>query len=359
MVINRQSGATGIMRQYNDEIQLKDILIKFSDYIAYLLKMKFVIIGCFLVFSILGVLVAFNSDVEYTATQTFVVEDAQQRAGIGSMVGIASQFGFDLAGSSSNTFSQNNVLALLKSRGVVEAALMQKDTIAGKIDLFIEHYLSINNLREGWSKEEGFLPISYANRITYVHDSISGNVWMDIVENKLVVETQDQTNISSLSYSSVSQEFAKEFVDALIREMEKMHIAHKTAKARNTLDLLQNRADSVFFELELAEEEFARVKDVNQRIIKASGRLKELQLMRKVEVLNTMYLEIIKNVELAKMTLLNQTPIIAITGKPKLPLKEKKASKMLFGIGGGFLGFFLSVCFFVFRKLFKDALDVN
>jgi len=125
------------------------------------------------------------------------------------------------------------------------------------------------------------------------------------------------------------------------------------------LDLLQNRADSVFFELELAEEEFARVKDVNQRIIKASGRLKELQLMRKVEVLNTMYLEIIKNVELAKMTLLNQTPIIAITGKPKLPLKEKKASKMLFGIGGGFLGFFLSVCFFVFRKLFKDALDVN
>ena len=91
-------------------------------------------------------------------------------------------------------------------------------------------------------------------------------------------------------------------------------------------------------------------------IIKASGRLKELQLMREVEVLNTMYLEIIKNLEISKMTLLNQTPIIQIIDKPILPLEEDKISKTLAGILGGFLGGFLLVCFFVFRKLFKDAL---
>ena len=58
------------------------------------------------------------------------------------------------------------------------------------------------------------------------------------------------------------------------------------------------------------------IKDINQRIIKASGRLKELQLMRKVEVLNTMYLEIVKNLELSKLTLLNNTPIINIIDEP-------------------------------------------
>ena len=66
-------------------------------------------------------------------------------------------------------------------------------------------------------------------------------------------------------------------------------------QATNTIEFLQNRADSVFFELKNSEREYARTKDINQRIIKASGRLKELQLMRNVEVLNTMYLEIIKN----------------------------------------------------------------
>ena len=56
------------------------------------------------------------------------------------------------------------------------------------------------------------------------------------------------------------------------------------------------------------------------------------------------------------MTLLNQTPIINIIDKPILPLEEEKLSKTMVGILGGFLGGFLSVCFFIFGKLFKDAL---
>ena len=91
--------------------------------------------------------------------------------------------------------------------------------------------------------------------------------------------------------------------------------------------------------------------------MKASGRLKELQLMRRVEVLNAMYLEIVKNLELSKITLLNQTPIIHILDKPILPLKIEKKSKLFFGLLGAFLGGFLSLVFFVFRKLFKDALS--
>ena len=78
--------------------------------------------------------------------------------------------------------------------------------------------------------------------------------------------------------------------------------------------------------------------------------------MRRIEVLNAMYLEIVKNLELSKITLLNQTPIINIIDEPILPLDEDKKSKTLAGLLGGFLGGFLSLCFFIFRKLFKDAL---
>ena len=166
----------------------------------------------------------------------------------------------------------------------------------------------------------------------------------------------DESNIITLSYTSLNQDFAREFVKRLIDQMIKMYIIHETSQANHTLDFYQDRADSVFAELEIAEQEFARVQDINRRIIKATGRLKELQLMRRVEVLNTMYLEIVKNLELSKITLLNQTPIINIIDKPVLPLEEEKTSKTLAGLLGGFLGGFLSVCFFIFRKLFKDAL---
>ncbi len=229
----------------------------------------------------------------------------------------------------------------------------------GKKDLMVEHYLTFNKIRAGWEKLDEFNGVNYNDLHTLEHDSILGNIWQHITEDKLTVEIQDEeANIITLSYISVDERFAKQFTEVLIDEMSKMYIKHQTKQARNTLDFLRDRADSVFVELKKAEQEFAQIKDINQRIIKASGRLKELQLMREVEVLNTMYLEIIKNLEISKMTLLNKTPIINIIDKPILPLEEEKISKAA-GILGGFLGGFLAVCFFVFRKLFRDALEEN
>ena len=345
------------MEQYNHEIQLKDVLIKLSEYKTYLLNKKLTIIGFSFLFFIIGIVIAISYETKYNAELTFVVEGEKGGGTVGSMSGIASQFGFDVGGGSSATFSQSNILELLKSRGVIENTLLQNIKVNGKEDLLIEHYLELNKVKESWLENDDFDGISYHENSTFIHDSISGGIWKSIIENKLIVELEsDESNIITLSYLSVNDEFAKGFVESLIGEMSKMYISHQTAQANNTLDFLQNRADSVFSELEIAEEDFARIKDINQRIVKASGRLKELQLMRRVEVLNAMYLEIVKNLELSKITLLNQTPIINIIDVPILPLEEDKKSKTLAGLLGGFLGGFLSLFFFIFRKLFKDAL---
>jgi uncharacterized protein involved in exopolysaccharide biosynthesis len=347
------------MENYNDEIHLKDILIKLSEYKTYLFRKKFTIIFVSGFFFMFGIVYALYSDKKYTAELTFVVEDQQQGGGaLGSMTGIASQFGFDIGGSSSTTFSQNNILEFLKSRGVVEAALMQNRKVNKIEDLLIEHYLHLNKIKDLWKADKDLSPVSFHGKLTQDNDSVSGGIWKNIIEDKLVVELQsDEANIINLSYTSVDDEFAKMFVETLIEQMSKMYISHQTAQSSNTLDFLSSRADSVFIELEMAEEEFAKVKDINQRIVKASGRLKELQLMRNVEVLNTMYLEIVKNLEISKLTLLNQTPIIQIIDKPILPLQVEENSKTFLGLLAAFLGGFLSLAFFVFRKLFKDALS--
>ena len=347
------------MENYNNEIQLKDILIKLSEYKTYLFSKKFTIIFVSGFFLVLGIVFAISADKKYTAELTFVVDDQQQGSGtLGSMSGMASQFGFDIGGSSSATFSQNNILELLKSRGVVEAALMQNRKVNKTHDLLIEHYLYLNKTKDYWKTNNEITPVSFHGILTQNNDSVSGGVWKSIIEDKLVVELQsDEANIINLSYTSVDDEFAKMFVETLIEQMGKMYITYQTAQASNTLSFLNNRSDSVFMELEIAEEEFAKVKDINQRIVKASGRLKELQLMRRVEVLNAMYLEIVKNLELSKLTLLNQTPIIQIIDKPILPLQFEKKSKTTLALLGAFLGVFLCLIFFVFKKLFKDALS--
>jgi len=347
------------MGSHNDEIHLKDILIKLSEYKTYLFRKKFVIITISGFFLVLGIVFAISADKKYTAELTFVVEGQQGSGGnLGAMSGVASQFGFDIGSSSRATFSQNNILELLKSRGVVEAALMQNRKVNKTNDLLIEHYLYLNKIKDSWRKDKDIIPVSFHEILTQDNDSVIGDVWGSIIVDKLVVELQsDDANIINLSYTSVNDEFAKVFVEALIEQMSEMYITYQTAQASNTLSFLNNRADSVFVELEIAEEEFAKVKDINQRIVKASGRLKELQLMRRVEVLNAMYLEIVKNLELSKLTLLNQTPIIQIIDKPILPLEVEAKSITALGLLGAFLGGFLSLFFFIFRKLFKDALS--
>lgn len=344
------------MTNYDSEIHLKDLLIRFSEYKLYLYQKKFIIIICALFFLLIGIGISFISEPKYSAELTFVVESDQSGA-MGSLSGLAGLVGMDIGGVQSATFSTDNIIELLKSRGLIVSALMQSGTVNGKSDLLIEHYLVINRIKEEWVENEKLKSISFVKEHTYMHDSISRIVWEAIIEDDLAIEYQTaDASIITLSYPSLNEDFSKELIEKLIDQLIKMYVTHQTAQANNTLDFLQKRADSVFTELEIAEKEYAKVTDINSRIVKASGRLREMQLMRRVEVLSTMYLEIIKNLELSKVTLLNQTPIINIIDKPILPLPIEKFSPVLGALVGALLGGFFSLVYLVFKKIFQDAL---
>ena len=337
----------------NKEIEIRDIIITLKEIKQELISRSFKI-GLFVfLFSLTAVLINFFQDSRYKAELSFVVEDKQKSTPLSSVSGLASQFGFDFFSSSNSTFSQANIMELLKSRGVISKTLLRSNNK----NLFIQNYISMYNLDSDWKNNKDLEGITFKNQIDVKHDSIITMIWEKIIEDDISVEIKnDETDIIYLSFKSKEEKFAKLFSENLIDEMSSMYIEYQTKQSTNTIDFLQNRADSVFNELEKAEEEFARVKDINQRIIKASGRLKELQLMRSVEVLSTMYLELVKNIEISKLTLLNQTPIIQVIDRPTLPLEDTKLSTFLVFFISFVLSFLISVFYFVFRKMIVDSL---
>ena len=337
----------------NKEIEIRDIIITLKEIKQELISRSFKI-GLFVfLFSLTAVLINFFQDSRYKAELSFVVEDKQKSTPLSSVSGLASQFGFDFFSSSNSTFSQANIMELLKSRGVISKTLLRSNNK----NLFIQNYISMYNLDSDWKNNKDLEGITFKNQIDIKHDSIITMIWEKIIEDDISVEIKnDETDIIYLSFKSKEEKFAKLFSENLIDEMSSMYIEYQTKQSTNTIDFLQNRADSVFNELEKAEEEFARVKDINQRIIKASGRLKELQLMRSVEVLSTMYLELVKNIEISKLTLLNQTPIIQVIDRPTLPLEDTKLSTFLVFFISFVLSFLISVFYFVFRKMIVDSL---
>ena len=102
----------------DNEATLKDVIISVRDYIRELRKKIFLIFSIILLFLIIGYFYSLSKYDKYVATISFIVEDNTEGLNISSMNGMASQFGFDLSGNSASSFSQQNVIELLKSRRI-------------------------------------------------------------------------------------------------------------------------------------------------------------------------------------------------------------------------------------------------
>ena len=348
---------------HNDEIQLKDIILKLKLFKKELYNKRMFVFIVSSIFVLFGILYSSFKEPIYHSNLTFVVENGgNSAANLGKYSGLASQFGFDLGGGMSSTFTESNIIEILQSRKVVEEALLSNVDINDKSDLLINYYISIHNYKEEW--EESIPEFKYMNykndrsTFTVLQDSILGIVWKSLIKSNLSVELKsDETNIINVSCESKDEVFAKLFVEELVKKITQFYEDTKTASSRNTLNFIEERADSVLIELKLAELAYARHKDSNFGVMRAEGLLEGLRLKREVEILNVMYSEIVKNLEVSKFTLLNQQPLINVIDHPVLPLEFVRLSLFKAIIIFGFLGSFLAVFYVLVTFLINEALN--
>jgi uncharacterized protein involved in exopolysaccharide biosynthesis len=64
--------------------------------------------------------------------------------------------------------------------------------------------------------------------------------------------------------------------------------------------------------------------------------------------------QLVANLEMAKVTLRKETPLVQIIDAPILPLKKEKVSKLMSLIGWGFMFGFLGVMYLIIKKFFNQ-----
>ena len=319
----------------NEKTSSKEIIVTILDYKNELKKRILLILSVAIIFSLIGFGFSKLQEDKYTAVLSFIVEEQSEGSNLSALSGMASLVGIDMGGGAASSFNQQNIIELLKSRKIIERTLNNTCEIAGKSDLLLNHYIRINNLITDSST------INLSSN--YYNDSITSIVWFRIINRDMEILFQnDEANILNLSFESLNAELAKTFTEIVIDEMSEMYIDYQTEKSRNTLNNLYNRSDSIFKDLKTSERNFARVKDANF-FSKASGRLEELQYMREVEILQAVYLEIRKNIELATMNLLTETPLIQIVDNPVLPLENINRHWLFWVLIFSFLGVFIVI----------------
>jgi len=348
----------------NDEISLKELIIKLNDWINYLLSQWKIIVLAGLVGAGLGLAYSFTKKTKYTATLSFALED-EKGGGLGGALGLASSFGLDLGGSGGGIFTGSNLTELFKSRAMVEKTLLSPVVVEDKTISLAEMYIQNNEWRKGWQKKSNFsklefLPNANRQKFTRVQDSILGVIYNNLSASALsVVQKDKKVSIISIVVVSSSELFSKSFCEALAKEVSDFYIDTKSKKSRENMLVLERQTDSIRRELNGAITGVAAANDNTFGLNPAMNVRRAPSARRQVDVqANTAILtELVKQTELAKVTLRKETPLIQIIDKPILPLPKEKFGKSKGILLGGFLSGFLAVMFLLIRKIFKNIIS--
>lgn len=348
--------------QQIQEISLKDLILKTGAWFKYLSTKKLFIIAACVLGVILGFVYSLLKKPVYTAVNSFVIEESGgggAAAGLGQYAGIASMVGLDLGGGG-GIFQGDNLLELYKSRRMIQKALLSDVDINNKKELLINRYIAFNKLHNKW-KEEGLGDVSFEGNkpFTRLQDSLIGTIVFKINQDYLNVSKPDKKlSIINVKVTAKDELFAKLFNDEVVATVNEFYVQSKTKKSLENVTILQNQTDSVRNVLNGAIFSGAAVSDATpnlnptRQILRAPIQRSQLN----AEANKAMLAQLLQNLELSKISLRKETPLIQIIDNSVFPLDkvEIKSGKAMFI--GGFLGVLLMVIALSLRRLFKSVL---
>jgi hypothetical protein len=346
----------------NDEISLKELIQKAGEWFAFFKSKWKIIFLAGIIGGLLGLGYSFIKKPIYTAKLSFALEEKGNMSASG-LASVAAQFGLGgIGGGEGGVFSGGNMIELLKSRFLIEKTLLSTVTINGKSDLLLNRYIRFNKLDQKWAKKKSLANLKFttADRGTFTlqQDSVLGVISNGLIKNNIAVAQQDKKlSIVNVVFASTDEIFAKVFSEKLIETVTDFYIETKTKKSRGNVMLLQNRADSVQRELNAALYGRAQFGDQNMGLIRQQAAVPKLKQEMRVQMLGTLYGELVKNLEFAKLTLMREEPLVQIIDQPILPLPKARLGKLKAMVLGGFLFGFLSILGLGGKKVWKGLVD--
>jgi len=346
----------------DDEISLKELIEKLLSIWKYLLS-KWLLIGVVgLIGAGIGFFGAWSKPVKYTAKISFVVEEGKSSAG--GLASLAGQFGFDLGGGSGGgIFAGENLLIFLKSEGLIRETLLAKFDSTSTATL-ADKYAEINEYKKGWveNKEIGIIDFSAFKEGSFPRkqDSLLQLLVAAIAKELAVARTDKKATFVEVKTTTRDELLSKVFTERLVQTGTERYIQSKIKIKAANVALLQKRADSLGA---LLNRNTYSAAAAQQQLVDINPALRTAPVAAEIStrdkmMIATIFAEVIKNLELAKFTLQQETPVIQVVDKTYFPLKKEKESKLKGLLLGGILAAFLTIGFLLASRWWR-ALMAN
>jgi len=348
------------MADQNNILQTKNSEFSIRELISFIRKsIEFLIINWKLLItaSFIGGLLGFTysnlKEVQYISSVVFTLEEERPNFMPNNF---GSQF-MDLgSGGGGSIFSKSNLLTLLKSDNLVKEALMQKTIINGENTTLINYFIKTNSKKQ----KEDTLPDNLKEFSKDQILKIRGIIKLLLAPIKLV-DNYNKTSFIQINYTSTNEIFANLFVHKILETTSNKYTEYKTQKTRQSLNLLQNQADSLKIEQKKLFQDIAEETD-NQLNLSSTFNIKKIASQKNqfdLQVLTSTLSQVLVNLENTKMSLRKETPLIFIIEDSEYPLNKIEKNKIKFTLFGALTGFLFFVGFHFFLLNFKNLLSIK
>ncbi len=306
------------------------------------------ILKTLILFFVIGLLVAFTGSEKYTS-QVKLIPETGKRLGLGTLGGIASQFGF---GNISSSIEEGSIppeyfpeiihsIPFLKSLMEFEVSIPDEQKNISLFLYFSEHrkasilsyikaytiglpFTALNFLRDIFKKEEEGIEAGDGKLYR-----LSKEEWevVEILKKNLSLDI-NRDGMIFLTVTMPEANLAAEVADQATELLSKYIHEYKTDKAREDLAFVEARFKEAADRFEQRQVQLARFRDENRGQMTALAQTEEQRILSEYELAFNVYNTLARQLEEAKLKLQEETPVIKVI-EPAVVPKEKSAPRRM------------------------------
>ena len=345
-----------------ESFSLLNLINSIKDWFTYLLSnLKGIVIITSIFLSLVLLFNFIKSPVHYART-SFVLDSESSSNSIGDIASLASLAGINASSfiDASSLFQIDNIQELYRSNSMIKQTLLTDSDFGNERSLLIDRLASNEKIDKKWDKlNVDFSTYNSKSNNLRVHDSILKELVKIIKEKYLIVDKPSRkTTILEIGFDHKDELFAKSFNENLVSIVNDFYFKTKTQKTGENLKILERQADSVKKVLDksilfLAEKDQSIP---NPNPLTKVSLVPYQKALVDVQANGAIYQQIVTQLELAKVTHRNNTPLIQIIDKPVLPLENSRLKLFECFVYGIFGGLFFSVLYYSFLRFYKSLI---
>jgi uncharacterized protein involved in exopolysaccharide biosynthesis len=271
----------------------------------------------------------------YVSTITILPEYGNKSSMLSQLSGLASLAGVKVGESAPTELYQN----LISSETVLKEAIYAKyqtKEFSDSINLIQYFDISEKDENPAIQKRKKFLKL-----------------YKILLESGIKTNVDRMTKILNVTVTMPEAQLSADFANKLVESLDLYIRTQRKSYASEQIFYLEKRTSQIKDSLNFAENKLKSFREQNRITSQSPNLLLEQgRLMRHVEILQTVYIELTKQLEIAKIDQIKDAPVLNIKEYAKNPIIKAGPRRASLLISIMFFSFLISIIYFLFKEGF-------